>query len=428
MVTNAGTSATGSADKFLYTSPTASLFAWGITAPKGGMTFVPSTIQASGIVAMTATTLGDMWSSDHAQGFCRHDSILQRAASALYSATSTMTAPVGPQGTPASAGSATLHAMNTGVCDNGNIGSPGQAVYDPRVNAGFINSTTGHQIPAGTHFVYVPDNAVRSTAVWRLTYDPSTKTILDAPEAMVPLADVRTLKPNGMALGPDGNLYITDLVELNIRRLTNPNLDPRTQTIGIVAVTGDGRGANGTAAFAGAWGDTAPLGGVLGNPQYQNTLIISENRAAAYFDVSACPTAAGPCSTTPIPLPSGAFVAGVAADQTNHIAYIADSPGGANATIWRFDLAQTGNLLAQASVYLTSGNLPAAGSPEATVWVSQTGVRPWNPQYIPGGTAGFAFAFGLSVDQRNGDLYITGDPTAGARGGFGSAWVSHLIR
>ena len=28
------------------------------------------------------------------------------------------------------------------------------------------------------------------------------KTIVGSPEAMIPLADVRTLKPNGMALGP----------------------------------------------------------------------------------------------------------------------------------------------------------------------------------------------------------------------------------
>jgi hypothetical protein len=403
-LTNGGlTSAVVTADKFTYSNPVATLFAWGITAPKGGMTFVPG-------------TAGHMWSSDHAQGFCRHDAM---TASKSYPWPST------PATWP---GSQTLHSMNTAVCDDGSIGSPGQAVYDPRVNPAFVNSTTGLSVPAGTHFIYVPDNAVKSTAVWRLTFDPTTESIIGAPEAMVPLADVRTLKPNGMALGPDGNLYITDLTELNIRRLNGPNGDPRLQTLNIVAVTGDGRGANGTIAFAGLPGDATLLPGTA--IQYQNMLVISENRAASFFDVTACPTAAGPCNTTAIPMPSGVFVGGVAADPVRHLVYIADSPGGANATIWRYDLKayDPSGLTNPAVVYLTSGKLPAAGSPEQIVWISQTGVRPWNPAYTPGGTAGFAFAFGLSVDSRNGDLYITGDPTAGARGGFGTAWISHLIQ
>jgi hypothetical protein len=380
---------TGPADKFTYANATATLFAWGITAPKGGMTFVPGNLPSA---TGDSVTGGHMWSSDHSQGFCRHDLLTPRAAGL---------------GTPASAGSKTLHAMSAGVCDDGSIGSPGQAVYDPRVNPALINTTDGRNIPAGTHYIYVPDNAVKSTAVWRLTFDPNTETIVAAPEAMVPLADLRTLKPNGMALGPDGNLYVTDLVEMNIRKLTNPNGDPRLQTIQIVAVTGDGRGANGTVGFIG------------------NQLYISENRAASWFDITTCPTVAGPCATTPIPLPSGAFIAGVATDPVRNYVYAADSPGGANATIWRFDL---NNPLAPAIPYLTGGQLPVAGVPESTVWISQTGVRPWNPQYVPGGTAKFSFAFGISVDARNGDLYVTEDPLAGARGGFGSAWVAKLVQ
>lgn len=343
------------ADRFTYTSPTATVYAWGITAPKGGMVWAPGALG------------GHWWSSDHSSGFCRQDPV---------------------------AGS-TLHALNAAICDDGSIGSPGQAVYDPRVNADGV-----------THYIYVPDNAVKSTAIWRLTFNPTTETLQGVPEAMVPLADVRTLKPNGMALGPDGNLYVTDLTEMNIRKVTGPNGDPRLQTISIVAVTGDGRGANGTIGFLG------------------NRLYISENRAASWFDITT-PCALGltgiPCTTVPIPLPSGAFVAGVATDPVNQFVYAADSPGGAAATIWRYN-AVTG----VTSIFLQGGTLPAAGTPNATVWCSQTCTRPWDPNLIPGGTGVFSFAFGVNVGP-DGSLYVTEDPTAGNRSGRGKAWIAPFI-
>jgi hypothetical protein len=318
---------------------------------------------------------GHFWSSDHANGFCRQDVVVQDGS-----------LPVSPAG---------LHAMNWSVCDDGTIGSPGQAAYDPRANAD------------GTHYIYVPDNAVKSTAVWRLTFNPATETIVGAPEAMVPLADVRTLKPNGMALGPDGNLYVTDLTEANIRKIAGPNGDPRSQTISIVAVTGDGRGANGTIGFIG------------------NNLYISENRAASFIDITVCTGAGAPCATTPIAtLPSGAFVAGVATDPVNKFVYIADSPGGANANIWRYDVVTGFTTLYIQSATLASGTVycatSAAGSPG-------TCTRPTDPNRVPGSSTGFAFVFGLSVDPNNAALMITEDWSAGNRSGRGTAWQVPLV-
>jgi hypothetical protein len=308
--------------------------------------------------------------------------------------------------------------MNLRVCDQGTLASAGQAAYDPRINGPLVNTANGQSIPAGTHYVYVADNSKDSSTVWRLTFDPNTETIVGAAEPLAPLVPPTSnaVKPNGVALGPQCDpglpgyvcdLYVTNLTERYIRRIANASADIRTQTVSIVAMTGDGKGANGSISFLG------------------NRLYIPENSAAAWFDVTACPSVAGPCVTTPTPLPTGAFVAGVATDRSRGYVYISDSPGGANATIWRHD---TNNPAAAPIAYLTGGQLPASGSPEATVWTSQQAIRPWAARYAPGGTAGFQFAFGLLVDQRNGDLYVAGDPLAGARAESGSAFVAKLVQ
>jgi hypothetical protein len=386
MSVNGRISAAGAASRYTYQNPTATLFTWGLTAPDGGLVFIPGNLG------------GHMWSSDHAQGLCRLDLLTARAA--------------GPA-TPASPGSQTLHAMNLRVCDQGTIASAGQAAYDPRINGTVVNAATGQIIPAGTHYVYVADNAKGSSTVWRLTFDPTTETIVGAAEPLLLNSPVR---PNGLALGPQCDpalpgyacdLYVTSLTEGFIRKIANPNADIRTQSVAIVAATSDGKGANGSIAFLG------------------NRLYLPENGAAAWFDVTACPSTTGPCATTPTPLAAGAFVAGVATDRARGYVYISDSPGGANATIWRYD---TNNPAVPPIAYLTGGQLPAAGSPEATVWTSQQAIRQWAARYTPGGTAGFQFAFGLLVDQRNGDLYVAGDPLAGARAESGSAFVAKLVQ
>ena len=377
--TAVATSAATAADKFTYRAAEGKLFASGITAPKGGLVWIPDTTAAA----------GHYWVSDHGNGLCRLDPV---------------------PGT-------TVTAPNVAACDPGfAIGSPGQAVYDPRANAD------------GTHWVYVPDNAVKSPGVWRLTFDPATATISN-PVAMAPgLMD--NLKTNSLVLDPVKDvLYVGDLVDGNIRRINGANGDPRSQTVDIIATTQPqkvgggavGRGINGTMALLG------------------NHLYLPENNAATYVDVTApCanPTVSpnpAPCLTTTVNFlntPAPVFVAGVATDPTHGFVYISESPGAANATIYRFDDSTITNANPGGSagiVYVTQGRVPAAGTPDATVYCSLTCTRPADPALTPGGTTGFPFAQGLYVDPNTSKLFVTEDGTAGARSGRGHAWVVPFI-
>jgi hypothetical protein len=372
VTTIAGTSPAVAADKFTFASPVGALYSYGITAPKGGVTWIPD-----------ATPLGGHeWISDHGNGLCRLDPV---------------------PGTK-------IFAPNVAECDPGfTLGSPGQAVYDSRANSD------------GTHWLYVPDNAVRSPGVWRLTFHPATATI-DTPVRMAN-GQISNLKANGLALDQARDaLYVGDLVDGNIRRINNVSGDPLSQTVDIVATT---QAAKAGAASRGINGTMAMLG---------NLVFLPENNAATYFDVTAAcanPTVSpnpAPCATTTLNFLKSAatvFVAGMAADSVHKVVYISESPGTANATIFRMDAttitaANPGG--AAGVVYVTDGLMPAASSAEATVYCSLTCTRPADPALTQGGTAGFPFAQGLYVDPVTNALFITEDVSAGARSGRGHVW------
>ena len=375
VTTTAGTSPAVAADKFTYVTPLGALYSSGITAPKGGVTWIPDTTPSA----------GHYWISDHGNGLCRLDPM---------------------PGT-------TVFAPNVSFCDPGfTIGSPGQAVYDSRANVD------------GTHWVYVPDDAVKSPGVWRLTFHPATATI-DTPVGMAP-GLIANLKTNSLALDTVKDvLYVGDLVDGNIRRINGIGGDPRLQTVDIIAQTQAqktvgvlvGRGINGTMALLG------------------NRLFLPENNAATYVDVTAAcanPVVSpnpSPCATTTVNFlitTVPVFVAGIGTDATHGFVYISSSPGAANATVYRFDASTitAANPNGTAGVvYVTGGRVPAAGSPEATVYCSTTCTRPADPALTPGGVAGFPFAQGVYVDPNNSSLFVTEDASAGARSGRGHAWV-----
>lgn len=331
----------------------ARLYAWGITAPKGGVALLPST-----------TGAGHLWVPDHAQGICRLDPV---------------------PGT-------TIFATNPNFCDDGAIGSPGQIVLDTRAN------------PDGTLWLYIAQNDVKSPGVWRLRYHPDTES-LDVPELMAPGQGLDGARANGLALGPDGNLYVGTLRDGQIRRILNPTGDTRLQTLEVVATTTDGRGINGTIAFLGA------------------DLYLPENNAATVVtNAAGCrasSTSPGGCATVALPVgtPGAFFASAIATDPARGVVYVSTSPGGANATIFRYNPASR-----VADIYASAGAVPAAGSPESVVYCSLTCTRPADPALTPGGTTGFHFASGLYVDPA-GTLYITDDPTAGARAMRGHVWA-----
>jgi hypothetical protein len=379
VTTTIGTSAAVYADRFTYATPQGVLFSHGITAPKGGITFIPN-----GKANPDGSPAGHYWVSDHGNGLCRLDPVP----------------------------GAKLMAPNVAACDPGfSVGSPGQAVYEPNAN------------PDGTHYVFVPDNAVRSPGVWRLTFDPATETISN-PVGMAPgLMD--NLKTNSLALSADGHdLYVGDLIDGNIRRINGVDGDPRVQAVDIVATTQAARGGK-------------PSKGINGTMAMLGTRVyLPENNAATYFDTAAACAAKGtaaPCATVAVNFLNSTvpvFVAGVGVDAKHNAVYISQSPGTANATIYRFDdttitAANPGG--SAGVVYVTDGKVPAAGSPEATVYCSLTCTRPADPALVPGGTAGFPFAQGVYVDPTSSKVYITEDGTAGARSGRGHVWEVPFI-
>ncbi|HEY3750450.1 MAG TPA: hypothetical protein VGL80_14720 [Pseudonocardiaceae bacterium] len=368
---------------------TPQLYAYGMTAPKGGTTFIPS------------DDGGHIWAADHAQGLCRMDVVTQAPG---------------------------LHAYNSAACDDGALlGSGGQTAYDDSIVAGTTNQ----------HYLYVAQNDHLSPGVLRFTFDPSADNgagglVAGSAVVMAPNAGLSGDKANGLALGPckpgapvtcKHSLYMGGLLDGFIRRINNPEDDPRNQTVDVVALTTEQRAG---VAGRGINGSMGMIGDDLYLPENQGFTVVK--------DISTCPTNNQVCATVPLNISQFGFIFGSAIGvDTNPqhsaagLVYAAISPGAANATIYQYDVATN-----TARVYATRGQLPPVGSAEATVYCTTTCTRPVDPANPPGGFGNFRFAQGIMVDPRSDDLgggtvYMSEDAFAGARGGRGHTWFGPFI-
>ncbi len=367
---------------------TPSLYAYGMTAPKGGVTLVPS------------DDGGHIWAADHSQGLCRMDQV-----------------------TDPKAGVINLHAFNAAACDDGTVlGSGGQTAYDDSIVPGTTNQ----------HYLYVAQNDHLSPGVIRFTFDPSADSgagnlVAGSAVIMAPNAGLDGDKANGLALGPckpgapatcKHSLYMGGLLDGFIRRINNPEDDPRVQTVDVVAMTTEqragtlGKGINGSM-------------GMIGDDLY-----LPENQGFTVVKgISACPAAGQVCPTIPLNIAQFGFIFGSAvgvdadpAHSAQGLVYAAISPGAANATVYQYDVATN-----TSRIFATQGQMPAAANPESTVWCTTTCTRPVDPANPPGGLANFRFAQGLMADPNNGTVYLTEDAFAGARGGRGHAWSAPFV-
>jgi hypothetical protein len=370
---------------------TAGLYADGVTAPAGGLTFLPS------------DDGGHVWLADEGAGFCRFDLVPSAPA---------------------------LHASNPAACDDAALlGSGGQSVYDDSV----VPGTTDQ------HYVYVAQNDHLSPGVIRFTFDPSADSgagdlVAGSAVVMAPNAGLDGDRANGLALGPcvagapttcRHALYVAGLLDGFVRRINNPEDAPRVQSVDVVAMTTaqaigqPGRGINGSM-------------GMLGNDLY----LPEDKGFTVVKDITACPEANNVvCPTAPLNIGGASgepFGAAVAVDPNPEhsaagLVYGSDSEDGTAATIYQYDVATN-----TSRVYTTKGQVPPAGSAAATVYCTLMCTRPVDPGYAPGTQASFKFAQGLFVDPRSDDvgggtLYISEDPLGGTRGQRGHLWTAPFV-
>jgi hypothetical protein len=137
-------------------------------------------------------------------------------------------------------------------------GIPGQSYFDP-----------------ATNFLYVPDKSANSRGVWRVGYNPASRTLTGAGASLVAAnKGLGGNQPLSVVLGPDGSLYVSFNKNGNVLRITAPSTNTNT-------VSQVGQSTDGHAVFSLAWISTNIIDG-FGNPQTQNRLYLLQTTALTY--------------------------------------------------------------------------------------------------------------------------------------------------
>lgn len=254
---------------------------------------------------------GDLWVSDANQGFCRVERGIIRPDSCNKAA----------------------H-------------TPGQASFDPVTN-----------------YVYVPDSANTSLGVWRLKFDPLTKSVGGA-ELLAPGKGLGGNRAAATALGSDGTLYVSFLKSPDIKRVPSASSAVSTQTVQAFGKSRDGRGVR-SLAFAGP------------------NLYLAERAAV---------TSIGPAGGTALPTPIVVKAPTALTNDGADVLYVADTDSlTRQSTIIRYTISTGAQVL-----YAAGGVLP------------------------DGQSVSFLNATALTVASHT--LFVGDDPSGGATMAQGRVW------
>jgi len=333
------------------------------TAATGSLYAVDITHPASGV------WLGShLWLSDNLYRFCRLDP--SAATVDLF-------------GMPKPTGVALPNQSSAATCPYGSTGvavKPGQPDYDPL-----------------SGYVYVPDRSSKnSVGVARYAYDPATETMSGfgplvfgdrGGQVLAPTQGLGGLRPDAVALGPDGNLYVGSLNTGDIKRINAPAGPVAAQTVQTIGKSSKG-------------------GRVFGLRFIGPDLYLAEKNGLTVIRNATSPSCTGGCQAVLLPNASTVETNALASNGVDTLYYV---QAGA---VLRYSIPA-----AQSVVYATTGVLTPDQVP--------TGFARWYVGDCIGTMCSFAFQPGnpasLTLDAQ-GNLFVGDDPDTTDSSLYGRVW------
>jgi hypothetical protein len=304
---------------------------------------------------------GHLWTTDVPSGFCR----------IIPSSTDPATGAVK---------AAAIDRSTAGGCITAG-GKAGGPALDPRRNAD------------GTFYLYTPDWAVRSSGVYRLTYNPGTQTMTKS-ELLAPNRFPFDNKPFDVQLGPlDNKLYVSNDKDGNLVRITGVNGPVGLQQVQSVGHSSDASRMR-ALTFA-CWSNLGSLNGGAGASRAPGApgcsaadpapdLVLAQKTSiTVILNAETCQTAPGGCTAvkTPIKVLTPMGLRTDPADPS--VIYVSDSPGA----------------ISQIIRYHVGTDIQDS--------YANYGVMP------DGSLSQFSFAFDVGFGPDH-SMYVGDDPTAGA--------------